>query len=282
MLLYLGVDGGGTGCRAAICDRAGAVLGQGQGPAANVTTDPVDARDSVLAAAGQALAAAGCPGRAADLHAVLGLAGASITGAAEAFADSLPFARSVVLGDAVIAMRGALSARDGVAAIIGTGSIFARQSAGAVRTIGGWGLQLGDHASGARIGRGLLEAALLAHDGLIAASPLAQAVLEAAGGPDALVLFAREARPADFARYAPRVLALAGQDAVADALLGEADCAINEALDRLRGHEPLPICFLGGLGPAFSARLAQRYGPAIVAAEGSALDGALALARALA
>ncbi|TNB92177.1 BadF/BadG/BcrA/BcrD ATPase family protein, partial [Paracoccus marcusii] len=73
MSLYLGIDGGGTGCRAAIADAAGRVLGRGQGGPANINSDPFGAVTSVLAAATAAMAQAGASP--ADLTAVLGLAG---------------------------------------------------------------------------------------------------------------------------------------------------------------------------------------------------------------
>ena len=93
MRLYLGVDGGGSGCRAAVADAAGRVLGQGAAASANIWTDPEGARANILAAAEAALAAAGTGGRLGDLVAVLGLAGANVAGAAERLAPGLPFAR---------------------------------------------------------------------------------------------------------------------------------------------------------------------------------------------
>ncbi|MBA3326228.1 MAG: ATPase, partial [Rhodobacteraceae bacterium] len=60
----------------------------------------------------------------------------------------------------------------------------------------------------------------------------------------------------------------------------EADAAA--AIDLLLAPGPAPVCFLGGLGAVFAERLAGRYGALIRPALGSALDGALALARDLA
>ena len=73
--------------------------------------------------------------------------------------------RSGVESDAPIALDGALGARDGAIAIIGTGSTFVLRQDGRTRAIGGWGF-LGDHGGGARIGRDLLEETLLAYDGI--------------------------------------------------------------------------------------------------------------------
>jgi glucosamine kinase len=279
MTLYLGIDGGGTGCRAAVARADGVVLGQGAAASANVFTDPEGARRNVVAAAEAALAAAG-GGRLGDLVAVLGLAGANVPERAERLAVGLPFARARVVSDALISARGALGAADGVTAALGTGSVFAAQRGGTVRVLGGWGFLLGDHGSGARLGRSLLEAALSAHDGLAAQTPLLAAVVAEAGGPEALVAWAQGARPVDFARYAPRLIAAEAEgDPAAGAILAAATAEVAAAIDHLLAPGPVAVCFLGGLGPVYAARLGPRYGALVRAARGTALDGALALAR---
>lgn len=280
MTLYLGVDGGGTGCRAAVCGADGLVLGEGEGGAANVFSDAAGARASVVAAAEAALAAAGLAGRAGEVVAVLGLAGANVGGRAARLEAALPFARARVVSDALVSARGALGAGDGVTAAMGTGSVFAAQRDGAVRTIGGWGFLLGDHGSGARLGRSLAEAALLAHDGLAPGSALLAAVIDEAGGPDALVAWGQSARPTDFARHAPRLIeAEVGGDEGAAAILRAAVAEVAAAIDLLLAQGRAPVCFLGGLGPYYAGRLADRYDGLVRPARGNALDGALALAR---
>jgi glucosamine kinase len=283
MTLYLGVDGGGSGCRAAVADAAGHVLGRGEAAAANIWTDPEGARGNILAAAQAALDAAG-RGSLAELHAVLGLAGANVPAARARLAELLPFARARIESDALVALKGALGDEDGITAALGTGSIFGVQRGGAVRMVGGWGFLLGDQGSGARMGRALCEAALLAHDGLRPTSALLEATIAEAGGPAALVAWGQGARPADFARAAPRILAAAAAgDAGAATVVAEAEAAVAQAIDRLIADGgPVPICFLGGLGRVFAERLAGRYAGLVRAPRGTGLDGALLLARALA
>ena len=280
MALFLGVDGGGSGCRAAVADASGRVLGHGAAGPANIWTNYDDARANVLAAARAALAEAGAAERIGELGAVLGLAGANVPAAAARLAVALPFARVRIESDAVIALRGAMGAGDGVAAALGTGSVFGVQRGGQIRTIGGWGLVLGDHGSGARLGRALCEAALLAHDGMAPGSALLAELVAEADGPAGLVVWAGGAAPAAFAALVPRLLAAAEDgDGPAAAILAEADAAVARAIDVLRGGGDLPVCFLGGLGPVFARRLAGRYGSAIRTPAGTALDGALAMAR---
>lgn len=282
MSLYLGVDGGGSGCRAAVTDASGVVLGRGEAGPANVWSDPEGARASVLAAAEAALAAAG-GGRLADLRAALGLAGANVPEAAAAFAEGLPFAASRIETDAFMSLKGALGDADGVVAAIGTGSVYGVQRGGRVRMIGGWGFLLGDQGSGAWMGRTLLETALLAHDGLAGTSPLLRSVMRESGGPAGLVALGQRMRPADYAVHGGRLLAASlNGDAAAEAILAAAADHAARAIDALLGDEPVPVCFLGGMGTVICARLSERYAGLIRAADGTALDGALAIARGMA
>ena len=282
MTLILGIDGGGSGCRAVIADRSGRVLGHGAAGPANAWTDPDGARRNLLAAVEAALSETGSGAGPNELHAVLGLAGANVPGVAERLAAGLPFARCRIETDAAIAIRGALGRDDGVVAALGTGSVYGVQRDGRIRTIGGWGFVIGDQGSGARIGRALLEDALLAHDGLLDTTPLLEGVVAAAGGPGELVAEARDAAPADFAARVPAVIAAADRgDPAARRILDDAEAAVTRAIDRLRDGGTLGVCFIGGLGSLYAARMARRYGAAIRSPAGSALDGALAMAREL-
>lgn len=272
MHLFLGIDGGGTGCRAAVADAAGHVLGRAEAGPANIASDPAGAAANILRAAEGALAAAG-GGQV--VAAGLGLAGANAAGAAERLRGVLPFPRVAVVTDGITAVKGALGAADGVVAALGTGSVFAVQRGGAIRQIGGRGLVLGDEASGAWIGRALVAAALRGVDGFSALTPLLSGVLDGLGGADGAVAFSLRARPVDFAALAPRVVE--SGDPAAVAIMARAEADVAEAVALLRGADDLPVVFLGGLGTVFAARIAGRF--PIRAALGTALDGALMLAR---
>ncbi len=272
MQLFLGIDGGGTGCRAAVADAAGRVLGRGEAGPANIASDPEGAAANILAAAGSAVAAAG----GGEVRAAgLGLAGANAAGAAERLRDALPWRRIAVVTDGITAVKGALGPEDGVVAALGTGSVFAVQRAGVIRQIGGRGLVLGDEASGAWIGRTVLAASLRAVDGFTEMTPLLAALVEEMGGPDGVVAFSLRARPADFAALAPRVVE--SVDPAAQAVIARAEADVADAVGLLRAGDDLPVVFLGGLGTVFSKRMAGRL--RVHAARGTALDGALMLAR---
>ena len=269
--LYLGLDGGGSGCRALLADAGGRVIGRGTGGPANVNSD----REGALAAITEACRAALGGTDPAAVSAVLGLAGAEVSGARDWLVPRLPFGRARVVQDAVIATAGALGADDGIVAAIDTGSVFSRQQAGAVTVIGGRGPILGDEAGGAWLGRRLLAQSLRAADGIAPMTPLAQATLAAKGGIAGIITFAAAARAADFGAEAGAILA-APDDPLAAALLAEAEAQIVLYVERLREGHDLPVAFTGGLGAVFADRLRQRW--RVIAPRGTPLDGALALA----
>lgn len=276
MRLWLGIDGGGSGCRAAVADAAGTILGQAEAGPANIASDFEGALANILAASRTALERAGAHAEAIfTLRAGLGLAGVNAAGRTERLQQALPFAHATIATDAVAGVKGALGGADGIVAAIGTGSVFAVQRAGRVRQIGGWGLVLGDEASGAWIGRAVMARALRALDGFVPMTPLLATLLDEAGSAEALVSQSLSARPADFAALAARIAD--SDDPAAQSVMAAATQEINAAIALLQQGAALPVVFLGGLGPAFAARLAARW--QIRPAQGTALDGALALAR---
>ena len=273
MQLVLGVDGGGTGCRAAVADLSGRVLGRGEAGAANIASEPDGAAGNIRLAIERALGQAGGSGTQ-ICRAVLGLAGANLPGAPERLAETLPYPQVKIVTDAVTATRGALGDQDGILAAIGTGSVFAVQRGGTIRQYGGYGFLLGDEGSGASLGRALLSRALRAHDGVVPMTPLLAQVLDDIGGPGRVVAFAFTARPVDFAGYAPQLTA--SSDPAAQAILAEAEGEVARLLDTLQAGTGLPVVFLGGLGPHYASRFQTRW--PILPALGSGLDGALLLA----
>lgn len=277
MALYLGIDGGGTGCRAALADAAGAVLATAAAGPANIATDPDGALANVQTVTRAVLAQAGRDAAAlAAAPVVLGLAGANLGAAARRFEARLPFPRARLVSDAVTAAAGALRGGEGIVAAIGTGSVFVRLRGGAMRQIGGHGFRLGDHGGGAVLGRSLLERALLAADGLRPMTPLLQAALDELGGVEGIIAFGLRAQPVDYARFAPRIVA--GDDPAGAAIFAAAVAEAEATLAHLQAGGPaLPVIFLGGLGAVYAARLAGRF--EILPALGSGLDGALWLAR---
>ena len=272
MRLFLGLDGGGTGCRAVLTNADGAVLGRGEGGPANVMSDPEGA-----VAALRACAAAALGGHdPAQVTAVLGLAGANTSNAAEWLPPLLPFGRVRVVQDAQTAAAGALGADDGIVAAMGTGSVFIRQLGGEVVTIGGWGPILGDEGSGNWLGRRFLAHVLRASDGLAQETPLTRATIARHAGRSGIVGFARAASGADFAAEARHIQSDI-DDPAAQELLADAARVVAQSIAILQQKDPLPVVFTGGLGPLYAGLLQGQWPQR--APLGSPLDGALRLAR---
>ena len=267
-MVYLAIDGGGSGCRALLCDGAGQVLARAEGGPANIATDFDAALDSLRGLAAQVIG-----DRPLDqLRAVLGVAGANLSGAGPRLEAALPF-RAKVVQDVTTSLRGALGTADGILAAIGTGSVFARQLGGQVTAIGGWGFRLGDEASGAWMGRLMLNRITRMLDGYTPLSPLAREVLDDLGGGPGLVAFTLQKTPADHAALVHR-LARALEDPLSRFVLTETRAELRAAIGLLQTDPPLPVVWMGGLGPTIALTDWPRAEPL-----GSALDGAMAMAR---
>ncbi len=282
MSFLIGIDGGGTGCRAVVCDESGRRLGHGQGGPANIMTNFDGARESIVTACHMALAEAGLPGPVlADSKVFLGLAGANNSDAARRMQAELPFRHSHIETDAVIALEGALGPEDGVVAIIGTGSIFIYRVAGTIRVAGGWGFLVGDLGSGARLGRALLQETLLVYDGIHTGSDLTAEVLSRfANNPQTIVEYAQMARPGQFGELAPLVFEYAARnDPTGQGIIRKAVADIEDTLHVILTQNRLGLCMLGGLGQKYAPLLDSRTRSRIREPRGDALDGAIALAR---
>lgn len=279
--LLIGVDGGGTGCRAAIADASGTVLAKAAGGPANVTTNCDEAIENVRQAIALAAAKAGmAEDRLAGASTHIGLAGVLTAADAARVAGAFRFAACVVTDDRATSVAGALGDRDGILISVGTGTIIAARRGGRVRYVGGWGLQVADQASGGWLGRALLERTLLCHDGIEAHSDLTRSTLARFDDdPNRIVSFAVAARPTDYAALAPAVVAAAAAaDLNGRALMQRGADHINRVLSRLERRPGDILCLSGGIGPHYSDYLDPAFQVDISAPLGSALDGALRLA----
>jgi glucosamine kinase len=277
----LGIDGGGTSCRAAVATADGAVIGRAKSGAANIRTDLTGARANIVDAARLAFIDAGRdPDLVPQAGAVLGLAGANVGTYRQQLEAILPFAGSRVETDAEIALEGAVGSGDGAMAILGTGTAYMARHNGKARPIGGWGFQVGDQGSGARVGRDLLEQTLLAHDGIRPASPLTNEMMAVfRNNPEAVVEFTTNAKPGDFGGFAPKVFEHAAKgDIVAAWIVDKAVSDVEAALKVLDLRESDPLCLLGGLAPLYAPLLSARYRALVKPPKGDALGGAVSMA----
>lgn len=281
--LYLGVDGGGTGCRARLEDAAGRRLGEGTGGPANIRFGVEAAWAAVLTACRKALGQAGLPPEALGrVRAGIGLAGLQQRETRDRFlAEPHPFAALTLVSDAHAACLGAHDGGDGGIIIVGTGSAGFALVDGRPVEVGGWGFDLSDHASGAALGRAALRRALWAHEAVIPATPFTRAVMERHGNdPHAMLTWTETARPRSYAALAPLVFehARAG-DAEARPLVVEAARELGQLIDALAARGVRRLCLLGGLAGVYPDWLDEARRARLVQPLKDARSGALMLAR---
>lgn len=280
--LLVGIDGGGSGCRITIADADGTYLGDARGGPANFTSDPHATVANLLAAIQTAADNADLEdGWTNRCVAHLGLAGVMEPSDAVHVADAMPFRATAVTDDRATSLAGALGARDGMLAAIGTGTIVAAKSGARHRHFGGWGLRISDQASGAWLGHKLLRRAILAHDGILAQSELTRSIMRRFNDkPAEAVRFAQDAGPSDYAQFAPIVVeAASGGDCNGLALMNKGAGYLSACIKAagLIGDDVL--CLTGGVGPKYEPYLDQIHRNRVRPPLGTALHGALFLAQ---
>jgi len=231
VLLWAGVDAGGTKVRVAIADVQHRLVAHHEGPGANALVDGPDAAaDRIVAALG---AFRPC-------YVSVGLAGAWSPVIRRRVAVRLRAAlggfRDIMIRNDAVAILEALSPREPAILIAaGTGTVtIGRAASGSIVRVDGWGPLAGDAGSGTWTGRRAIEAALRAHDGRARPSGFARAVLRAAGlanpEQDIRRLYAPGVRPQSMARLVPVVAQWARRgDPAARRLLGDAGRALAES-----------------------------------------------------
>jgi glucosamine kinase len=279
----LAVDGGGSRCRLALetaDERHMVALGP-----ANVSTDAEGAARTILEGLRQLAARASTDvSRLAALPAYLGLAGVVAPEDAEAIRTRLPFRGAVIEDDRRAALEGALGRTgDGALAHCGTGSFVGYRSGGQTRLAGGWGHRLGDEGSATWLARRALQATLDVADGLLPATDLTEELAARLGGPRGIVRFSITAAPDAWGALAPGITSAADdRDPVARRILKEGAAYLAQTLKTLGWRQRERICLTGGVGPVYARYLPAPLREAVAEPAGDPIDGALALARALA
>lgn len=303
---YLGVDGGGTNCRVRLADETLATLAEVKAGRSNLQIDDGEpAWKAISDGTRDVFAAAGIDySETANTYACFGMAGGRMHSAREAFAARpWPFAGVKVFDDIDIAHAGALGGEDGAVIIVGTGSAALAMVAGERYQAGGWGFQIGDQMSGAILGRELVRYSVEAEDGLVEASPLTRAVIDALGGDNQAVMSWSFATDMDL-----KIISRDGTEGCDDALIGRApaefgrlmplfiehfdkgDPVARKLMDlqlsyvdtyvawfKARGVDKMAV--VGGFGQRLFPILKDRYGDFVRMPLYEPLHGALLLAR---
>lgn len=280
---FLGVDGGGTGCRARVEDAQGTVLGQGLSGPATTRLGVEAAWASIAKAFGAAIEEAGfAPAETAKIHAGVGLAGIGRKGALEALrAIAHPFSGIDFVSDGIGACLGAHSGQDGAIVIAGTGSIGLGFVEGRDLRAGGYGFPISDEGSGADLGLKAVQLALRAHDGRHERTALLAEVMQRfAGDPMEAVAWMDRASATDYAALAPMVMRHADQGDPVGRRIVQGAAEQIDTLVRVLFEKGAPrVTLLGGLASPLEPWLSPDVRRRLKPADGDAVSGAIILAK---
>ena len=279
---YLGFDVGGSRTRARLIDADGAIIGTGEAGPGNTRMGIDRVKEVLLEAGAYAIAAAEIEDvEVGQIAMGAGIAGLSREGARSALeAEDFPYARTLFATDGMIANLGAHGGQDGAILIIGTGSSAHVLHEGKSFTIGGYGFPISDEGSGAALGLSAMRHALRALDGRTKPTPLSSAITARFGHetPRAIA-WMDEARPADYASFAPLVMDFAkANDEIARSIVEDAARHIERFIETIFERGAKRCALAGGLAPRMEPWLKARTVARLVPAQGDPVDGALHLA----
>ena len=268
--LLVGIDGGGTKCKAVITDQSGQVLGTGIAGPANPLRGIENTMSAIESSAQKALEDSQLTDVSLqELVAGIGLAGVNMPSLMTELQNwSHPFQQAYFTTDMHIACLGAHKGKDGAVIICGTGSSAIASVNGEQHLIGGHGFLLGDKGSGAWLGLNGVRLALEATDGVTSPTGLTELLKQHTQSDDLLSVLdtMSHGSPAFFAQLAPLVFEAARQnDGIAISLLQQGADYLQNLADKLLDHRPPGLSMIGGLAqpmmPWLSSAMKNRLTP---------------------
>ncbi|QQX81521.1 ATPase [Shewanella sp. KX20019] len=250
--LYIGIDGGGSKCRATIYTSDFSIVGTGVAGRANPLHGLAQTFQSIEESTHLALADAGLKSTdGSRLVAGVGLAGVNVS---RLFQDVMnwqhPFACMYLTTDLHTACIGAHEGGDGAVIITGTGSCGYAHVAGKELSLGGHGFGLGDKGSGAWLGQKASEHALLDLDGFGEKTILTERLFTHFNVNSAMGIVENLAGQSSstYAKLARMVFESAQlKDGVAQDIVREGAGYISELARKLFVIEPPRFSMIGGL-----------------------------------
>ncbi|NQZ20994.1 MAG: ATPase [Colwellia sp.] len=252
--ILLGIDGGGSKCKAIVMSSDNKILGTGIAGPGNPLHGYDQAINSITESAKLALADAGIDeSELGNIVAGVGLAGVNLPVLFEQMSNwQHPFKKMYLATDLLIACLGAHDGNDGAVMITGTGSCGFSYVDGHPFIVGAHGFPHGDKGSGAWFGLQAAKQSLLSLDGLIPPSLINDKVLALLEVKDDVELVeAIAGKPAAFyARLANLVFDSAEEgDELALAIVAEGADYINHVARQLLKQNPPHLALIGGLTP---------------------------------
>jgi len=252
--LFLGIDGGGSKCKAIIMNKNDEILGTGISGPGNPLHGFEQATNSITESAKLALADAGLTHiELNELRAGVGLAGVNLPVLFDQMAAwQHPFKAMYLATDLLVACLGAHQGSDGAVVITGTGSCGFSCIDEEQFIIGAHGFPHGDKGSGAWFGLQAAKQVLLSIDGLVDSSSMNEVLLKKLACHDDTDLVEKIAgkKATYYAQLANLVFDAAEQgDVVALAIVKEGAEYINSMARTLMAKKPKRLSMIGGLTP---------------------------------
>jgi len=251
---FLGIDGGGSKCKAIIVSNSNEILGEGvSGPANPVNGFNITVA-SIIESAQLALEDAQLGDvKLNDLIVGAGIAGVNLPLLFNQLSEwHHPFRDFYLTTDILIACLGAHNGGDGAIIITGTGSCGFSYGEGKSMVVGAHGFPQGDKGSGSWFGLQVVQYALLELDGVVESSVMSQQVIDTLKVSNAVELVeATSGKSAGFyAQFAGIVFTAANQgDKAALKFVTEGAEYVSDVARLLLKNKPPRISFLGGLSP---------------------------------
>jgi N-acetylglucosamine kinase-like BadF-type ATPase len=318
MVLFLGIDGGGTGTQACLGDERGRILAKAVAGPSNPLKVGIEGAKKELLLAARALLRRVSTADAGEEPPLRGAARgrrrhkpllvavcAGVAGVDRAavrrpllawLRKAIPARHHLLATDAAIALEAALGTAPAMIVVSGTGSIaYARSHRGEPLRAGGWGALFDDPGSGYDLGRKAIMAALRDFDGRGERTVLTSRICQALRLSDITQIVLKKLDTQQVAALFPLVAEAARQgDRVARRLCAQAGADLAQlalALARRLGRRPmLPVFCAGGVfcsSPtvrrSFAGYLHRRLPSARVRLlQREPVEGALEMARKLA
>ncbi|MBA6262931.1 MAG: BadF/BadG/BcrA/BcrD ATPase family protein [Colwellia sp.] len=252
--IFLGIDGGGSKCKAIVMSGDNKILGTGIAGPANPLHGYEQAINSIAESAKLAFKDAGIDeSELGHIVAGVGLAGVNLPALFKQMSNwQHPFKKMYLTTDLLVACLGAHDGKDGAVIITGTGSCGFSYVDGHSYIVGAHGFPHGDKGSGAWFGLQAAKQSLLSLDGLIPPSSINDKILALLKVKDDVELVEVIAgKPAAFyARMANLVFDSAEEgDKLALAIVNEGAEYISHVAKQLLKQHPPEISLIGGLTP---------------------------------
>lgn len=294
MTFYIGVDAGGTQCRASLYNNDGQLIGTGCAGPANVFSDFVLAMQQIDIAIDDAIMHAEIAIDKSQLVVGAGCAGGQTEQAqAQLTCFSHPFQHLFMTSDLHASCVAANGGEDCIVLITGTGSSIAHFHANKVTQYGGHGFVHGDEASGAWLGLTAVQMLLKSYDKLIDDEVFFTAISNAIGcdynreavktkrNVDYILNQFKAKNAADYALLAPVIINLQiGGNKTASMIVRNGANYLYDILDANHLKNAAPIFMTGGLANNYQSLLEQKLGQAVNIMQRPAQEGAMLYAKA--